>query len=103
VENRNDPEDVALASHERLSLLRIEAALRQDRRLARRMRHPGSRPCLPLSVPTCASLLLLVTGILATNLVAPWCFAALWPVTLLLALRLLRHPSRAEDRSRSRP
>ncbi|KPI06104.1 DUF3040 domain-containing protein [Streptomyces mirabilis] len=105
MENRNDPDDVALASHERLTLLLIEAELRQDRHLARRMRHPGSPPWLSLSVAalTCASLLLLVTGILATNLVALWCFAALWPVTLLLAFRLLRHPSRAEDRSRSRP
>ncbi|MFC9635723.1 DUF3040 domain-containing protein [Streptomyces mirabilis] len=105
MENRNDPDDVALASHERLSLLRIEAALRQDRHLARRMRHPGSRPCLPLSVAalTYASLLLLVMGILTSSAAALWCFAALWPVTLLLAFRLLRHPSRAEDRSRSRP
>ncbi|MFE2515719.1 DUF3040 domain-containing protein [Streptomyces mirabilis] len=103
MENRNDPDGIALSSHERLVLLRIEAALRQDRRLARRMRHPGARPWLPLSVAalTCASLLLLVMGILTSDLAVLWCFAALWPVTLLLAFRLLRHPSGAEDRSRS--
>lgn len=102
VENRNDPDGIALSSYERLSLLLIEAELRQDRHLVRRMRHPGARPWLSMSVAalTCASLLLLVTGILTTNLAVLWCFTALWPVTLLLAFRLLRHPADAEARTR---
>ena len=102
MENRNDPDGVALSSHERLTLLGIEAELRQDRHLARRMRRQGARPWLSLSVAalTCASLLLLVTGILTANLTVLWCFAALWPVALLLAFRLPRRPAGAANRSR---
>ncbi|MER5525771.1 DUF3040 domain-containing protein [Streptomyces sp. NPDC002677] len=102
MENRNDPDDVALSSYERVALLLIEAELRQDRRLARRMRLPGARPWLPLSVAalTCASLLLLVMGILTAELAVLWCFTAVWPVTLLLAFRLLRHPTNIGDRTR---
>ncbi|MFE2416382.1 DUF3040 domain-containing protein [Streptomyces hokutonensis] len=98
MEDRNDPEGVALSSYERLALLLIEAELSQDRQLARRMRHPDARPWLSLSVAalTCTSLLLLVTGILTTNLAVLCCFAALWPVALLLAFRLPRRPANAD-------
>ncbi|MFJ1604526.1 hypothetical protein ACIOHS_14325 [Streptomyces sp. NPDC088253] len=67
------------------------------------MRHPGGRPWLPLSVAslTCASLLLLVMGILTSNPAVLCCFAALWPVTLLLAFRLPRRPNGAEGRTSS--
>ena len=105
MESRNNPDDVALTSHERLALWRIEADLSEDRRLARRMRHPGSRPWLPLSVAalTCASLLLLVVGILSSSSAVLWCLAALWPITLLLAFRMLRRPAGAEGRISSWP
>jgi hypothetical protein len=105
VENRNDPDGVALSSHERFALWCIESELSEDRRLARRMRHPGGRPWLPLAVAasTCASLLLLVMGILTSDPAVLWCFAALWPVTLLLAFRLPRRPNGAGGRTRSRP
>ncbi|WP_307529639.1 DUF3040 domain-containing protein [Streptomyces umbrinus] len=105
MESRNDPDDVALSSHELLALGRIEAELRQDRRLVRRMRHPIARPWLPLSVAalTWTSLLLLVMGILTSNAAALWCLIALWPITLLLAFRMLRRPAGAEDRTRSWP
>jgi hypothetical protein len=102
VESRNNPDGVAVPSHERLSLGRIEAEFRQDRRLARRLRHPA-RPWLPLSVAalTCASLLLLVVGILSSDSAVLWCLAALWPTTLLLAFRMLRRPAGAEYGIRS--
>ncbi|MEV0738546.1 DUF3040 domain-containing protein [Streptomyces sp. NPDC050549] len=102
MENRNDPEGIALSSYERLAFLLIEAELHRDRQLVRRMRHPETRPWLSLSVAalTCASLLLLVTGILTADLAVLCCFAALWPVTLLLAFRLLRRPANTEDRAR---
>ncbi|MER6532295.1 DUF3040 domain-containing protein [Streptomyces sp. 900105755] len=107
MESRNDPEGVALSPHERLALWGIEAGLRQDRRLARRMRRPGPGPAwLPLSVAalTCASLLLLVTGILTSAPAALWSFAALWPVTVLLAFRMLRRSADdAGDRARTWP
>jgi hypothetical protein len=102
VDSRNDPDGVTLSPYERLSLWRIEAELRQDRRLARRMSHPETRPWLPLSVAalTCASLLLLVMGILTSNSAVLWCLVALWPITLLLTFRMLRRPTGAEDRTR---
>lgn len=103
VESRNNPDDVALSSQERLALWRIEAELRRDRRLARRMRPPVARPWLPLTVAalTCASLLLLVVGILTSDSAVLWCLAALWPITILLAFRMLRRPAGAGNRTRS--
>ncbi|MFD4874433.1 hypothetical protein ACFWOB_13805 [Streptomyces sp. NPDC058420] len=44
MESRNDLDDMALSSRERLALLRIEADLSGDRRLARLMRQPVARP-----------------------------------------------------------
>ncbi|MGW0287758.1 DUF3040 domain-containing protein [Streptomyces sp. NPDC003236] len=98
------PEDVRLSSRERLALLRIEADLRQDRRFAHRMHAAAHRMTgafgstrsgrglwLPLSV-----LLLLTASAFAavmgvrTSAPAPlWCFALLWPLTLVQSFRLL--------------
>ncbi|MFJ6087807.1 DUF3040 domain-containing protein [Streptomyces sp. NPDC092369] len=106
MDSRNDPDGVILSPYERLSLWRIEAELRQDRRLGRRMSRPmnapEARPWLPLAVAalTCASLLLLVMGILTSNSAVLWCLVALWPLTLLLTFRMLRRPAGAEDRIR---
>lgn len=102
MESRNDPDGVTLSSYELLALWRIEAGLRQDRRLARRMRRPGARPSLPLSVAalTCGSLIFLVTGILTSDKTVLWCLVALWPVTVLLAFRMLRRQTGAEGSTR---
>ncbi|MFF4898063.1 DUF3040 domain-containing protein [Streptomyces sp. NPDC001068] len=102
MENRNDPDDVVLSTHERLVLWHIEGQLNADRRLVRRMGRVDTRPWLPLSVAalTCASLLLLVLGILTSSLAVLGGFAALWPVTLLLALRLARRTPGGEGRGR---
>jgi hypothetical protein len=102
VESRNDLDGITLSSHERLALWRIEAELRQDRRLARRMRRPGARPWLPLSVAalTFASLILLVAGILTSDTAMLWCVVALWPLTMLLAFRMLRRQTGVEGRTR---
>ncbi|MER7927456.1 DUF3040 domain-containing protein [Streptomyces sp. NPDC096057] len=101
MESRNDPDGVTLSSQERLALWRIEAELRQDRRLARRMRRSGIRPWLPLSVATltCASLILLVIGILTPNAAVLWCLLVLWPVTVVLAFGMLRRPIGAGGRA----
>ncbi|MFF4803162.1 DUF3040 domain-containing protein [Streptomyces sp. NPDC001351] len=96
-----DPDDVVLSPHERLALRSIEAELRGDRRLARSMRRPPiSRLWLPLSVAvlSCASLVLVVMGIRTSDPVVIWCFAGLWPFTLLQAFRLLWRASRGTDR-----
>ncbi|UXX96741.1 DUF3040 domain-containing protein [Streptomyces sp. AD2-2] len=103
MDSRNDPDGVTLSPHERLALWGIEAGLRQDRRLGRRMRRRTTRPWLPLSVAalTCASLVLLVTGILTDDTAVLWSLVALWPVTVLLAFRMPRRPAGVEGRTAS--
>ncbi|MFK0160551.1 DUF3040 domain-containing protein [Streptomyces sp. NPDC090493] len=103
MEDRKDPDDVVLSTHERLVLWNIEAKLDSDQRLVRRMRRAGTRPWLPLSVAalTCTSLILLVIGILTSDLAVLGCFATLWPLALLLAFRLPRRPADTESRIRS--
>lgn len=85
------PAEVALSPGERVVLRRIEAELGADRRLARRLRHPASRLCAPLTLAalTCASLVLAALGVSTSEPVLVWSFAAVWPCTLLTALRLL--------------
>lgn len=100
MDERNDSGEVVLSAHERVALLLIEAKLSGDRRLARRMGHPGSRRLgLPLAVAAlaCASLVLLIMGISTSAPVFAWSFAALWPCTLLLAIRLRRRTATAQD------
>ncbi|MCD9879769.1 DUF3040 domain-containing protein [Streptomyces guryensis] len=93
-----------LSSHERLALRNIETELSCDRRLVRSMRrHPGSRLRLPLSVAllACGSLFLAVMGIRTADPVVIWCFAGLWPFTLLQAFRLLRRATGGGGRTTS--
>ncbi|WP_329336215.1 DUF3040 domain-containing protein [Streptomyces sp. NBC_00663] len=97
--DRSDRDDVVLSPHERLALRRIEAELSGDRRLTRRMHRllhhragrPVSRRGLPLSTAALlsASVFLVVMGVRTSDPVLLWCFAALWPLTLLQAFRLL--------------
>jgi hypothetical protein len=100
VDNRNDPDDVVLSPTERMALRRIESELSGDRRLARRMRGPGPGLRLRLSVAVlaCVSLFLMVMGIRTSNPAVIWCFAVLWPVTLLQTFRLLCRTTRLGDR-----
>ncbi|MFF3333877.1 DUF3040 domain-containing protein [Streptomyces sp. NPDC002888] len=116
--DEGDTDDVRLSPGEHLALLRIEAALGRDRRFARAMR---GRPAGPWSAvrrfarakrrrPTgpwlavsvlalaCASVLLAVLGIRTADPAVVWCFAALWPLTLLQTFRLLRRLTHRDDR-----
>ncbi|WP_258314687.1 DUF3040 domain-containing protein [Streptomyces sp. Act143] len=104
---RSDPDDVVLSPHERLALSRMEAELSADRRLTRRMRRqvrrrahrlvrpgarrPVSRRWLPLSTAALlsASVFLVVMGVRTSEPAVLWCFAVLWPLTLLQGFRLL--------------
>ncbi|WP_051804407.1 DUF3040 domain-containing protein [Streptomyces griseus] len=94
-------EDARLSAYERRVLAEIEADLRADTGLARRM--AGRRPSLRLPRPwltrhaggTAAAVLGTVTLVLLVLAVATsapgliWGFAAAWVVTLLLLLRLV--------------
>ncbi|MFJ3718437.1 DUF3040 domain-containing protein [Streptomyces sp. NPDC090057] len=98
------PEDVLLSSRERLALLQIEANLRQDRRFVHRMRAAerrmgGARRStrgergvwLPLSalLLLTASAFAAVAGVRTPAPAPLWCFALLWPLTLVQSFRLL--------------
>ncbi|MGW1005828.1 DUF3040 domain-containing protein [Streptomyces sp. NPDC002520] len=91
-----NPDDVRLSPRERIALLEIEAHLRQDRRLAHRMRRAGRTLWLPLSVALLgvASVFVAVMGIRTSDPALLWCFALLWPLTLLQAFRLLCRAAR---------
>ncbi|MFF4487958.1 DUF3040 domain-containing protein [Streptomyces sp. NPDC001544] len=99
--DRSHPDDVELTAHERLALLRIEAELRRDRRLTRRMSASPPRVWLPLTVAVlmCASIVLGVLGIRTSNPALIWGFAVIWPATLLGAFRLLCRMTGGGDRA----
>ncbi|MGV9906027.1 DUF3040 domain-containing protein [Streptomyces sp. NPDC003388] len=103
------PEDVRLSPRERLALLEIEANLRQDRRLAHRMHaaahrmagdRRGTRSRRGVWLPLSVLLLLVASAFTAvagarTQQPAPlWCFALLWPLTLVQGFRLLCRTTR---------
>ncbi|AGS67810.1 DUF3040 domain-containing protein [Streptomyces collinus] len=96
------PDDVRLSPRERVALLIIEAELRQDRRLAHRMRATPGRsrlrrgPWLLLAflLLGCASVFTAVVGIQTSDPSLLWCFALLWPLTLLQGFRLLCRATR---------
>ncbi|MEV6836864.1 DUF3040 domain-containing protein [Streptomyces sp. NPDC051133] len=111
--DREHPDDISLSPRERLVLLEIEARLRQDRRLSHRMRRMRRvhrvqrmrrvRSDVPLRLSVLllavASALVAVMGIRSSDPALLWCFALLWPLTLLQAARLLRRT--ADRRSRT--
>ncbi|MFJ9820700.1 DUF3040 domain-containing protein [Streptomyces sp. NPDC101151] len=96
------PDDVWLSEGERLALLRIEADLRRDRRLAHRMRSARRMDrarrsawlLLAVLLLAAASVFVAVMGLRTTDPALLWCFALLWPLTLLQAFRLLRRAAR---------
>ncbi|MEU0969360.1 DUF3040 domain-containing protein [Streptomyces sp. NPDC005917] len=93
--------DVRLSPYERLALSRIEAELRADRPFARRMGTGRGRIWLRLAVAllTAASLFLAVMGIRTPDPVVLWCFAVVWPLTLIQGVRLLCRESRPGRRA----
>ncbi|MFD4612446.1 DUF3040 domain-containing protein [Streptomyces sp. NPDC088337] len=89
-----------LPDREQRILNEIERALSRDRRLVRRLRSGRKRPVLcrvasyapPLwavMLLTAVSLALLTAGAVSSEPGVIWAFAAVWPVTLFCALRLL--------------
>ncbi|MBL1084557.1 DUF3040 domain-containing protein [Streptomyces actinomycinicus] len=97
-------DDVRLSPHERLALLQIEANLRQDRRLARRLGRPRRTLWLPSSVAllVLASVFVAVMGIRTSDPALLWCFLVLWPLTLFQVFRLLCRTAGPRPRSGAR-
>ncbi|MFE9171361.1 DUF3040 domain-containing protein [Streptomyces kebangsaanensis] len=91
-----------LPDHEQRILNEIERALSRDRRLARRLRSQRRRRRPDLSrvvsyvprvwtvvVLLTVALGLMVAGIVTSEPVVIWAFAAVWPVALFSGFRLL--------------
>ncbi|MER7562087.1 DUF3040 domain-containing protein [Streptomyces sp. NPDC048523] len=91
-----------LPDHEQRILDEVERALRRDRRLDRRMRTGRLRRRPDLSRVThyrphvltvglllSVSITLMVTGIVTSRPAVIWAFAAVWPLALFAAFRLL--------------
>jgi hypothetical protein len=103
--DRTPSDDVELSAQERLTLLRIEAELRRDRRLARRMNaSPPRRVWLSLTVAVlmCASAVLGILGIRTADPALVRAFAVLWPITVLAAFGLLCRATRSGGRAMPR-
>ncbi|MEU5595299.1 DUF3040 domain-containing protein [Streptomyces sp. NPDC020298] len=96
MKDRSHSDDVELTTHERLTLFGIEAELRRDRRLARRMSPSRPRVWLALAAALlmCASLTLGILGFRTSDPGLVWAFAAVWPLTLMAAFRLLCRAAR---------
>ncbi|WP_318205100.1 DUF3040 domain-containing protein [Streptomyces sp. SCL15-4] len=103
-EKRDMHDGIRLTPRERITLLRIEAGLRQDRRFARRMGEAGHGASLPVAVVllAVASVFVAVMGIRTSDPALLWCFALLWPLTLVQAFRLLCRGTRPRPRRRTR-
>jgi len=91
-----------LPDHEQRILDEVERALRRDRRLDRRLRTHRLRRCPDLSRVThyrphvmtvglllTAAITLLVLGIVTSRPAVIWSFAAVWPLALFAAFRLV--------------
>ncbi|WP_445526049.1 DUF3040 domain-containing protein [Streptomyces cyslabdanicus] len=89
-----------LPDREQRILNEIERALSHDRRLVRRMRSGRRRPDLSrvasyaprawtVVLLATVSVALLTAGAVTAEPAVIWAFAAVWPVTLFSALRLL--------------
>ncbi|MER6029607.1 DUF3040 domain-containing protein [Streptomyces sp. NPDC001851] len=89
-------DEVRLSLRERLVLLQIETDLRQDRRFAHRMGDGHRRAWLHVAVLLLgiASAFVAVMGIRTSDPALLCCFALLWPLTVLQAVRLLRRTAR---------
>ncbi|MEU9479429.1 DUF3040 domain-containing protein [Streptomyces sp. NPDC048191] len=97
-------DEVRLSRRERLQLLQMETELRRDRRFARRMGDGHGEFWLPLAVLLLgiASAFAAVMGVRTSDPALLWCFALLWPLTLIQAFRLLGRAVRRRGRSGER-
>jgi len=91
VDESDRTDGVRLTARERAALAEIEEGLRQDHDLAPAPRRPSGGRRLPVTVALMlvCSVVLAVVGIRTSNAAFLWCFAVLWPLTMLQLVRLL--------------
>ncbi|MFB7242019.1 DUF3040 domain-containing protein [Streptomyces populi] len=82
---------VRLTARERAALAEIEEGLRQDHDPAPVPSRPSGGRRLPLTVALMlvCSVVLAVVGIRTSEPALLWCFAVMWPLTVLQIIRLL--------------
>jgi len=89
VDERDHADGVRLTARERAALAEIEEGLRQDHEPP--PRRPSGGRWLPLTVVLMlmCSVVLAVVGIRTSDAALLWCFAVLWPLTMVQIIRLL--------------
>ncbi|MGQ4378048.1 DUF3040 domain-containing protein [Streptomyces sp. SAS_267] len=91
MDERDHADGVRLTARERAVLAEIEEGLRQEHAPAPAPRRPSGGRRLPIAVAlmfTC-SVVLAVVGVCTSDAAFLWCFAVLWPLTMLQIVRLL--------------
>ncbi|MFI0960846.1 DUF3040 domain-containing protein [Streptomyces sp. NPDC021080] len=91
MDDRDRADGVRLTARERAALAEIEEGLRQDHDPEPAPGRPPGGRRLPLAVVLMlmCSTALAVVGIRTSNAALLWCFAVLWPLTVLQTVRLL--------------
>ncbi|MER5400681.1 DUF3040 domain-containing protein [Streptomyces sp. NPDC002599] len=91
VDEKDHADGVRLTARERAALAEIEEGLRRDHAPAPAPHHPSGGRRLPVAVALMlvCSVVLAVVGIRTSDAAFLWCFAVLWPLTVLQIVRLL--------------
>ncbi|MET7981759.1 MULTISPECIES: DUF3040 domain-containing protein [unclassified Streptomyces] len=92
MDDRDRTNGVRLSARERAALAEIEEGLRHDHDPAPAPRRSSHRRRLPITVVLMllGSVALAVVGISTSDAAVLWCFAVLWPLTVVQACRLVR-------------
>ncbi|MEY2242140.1 DUF3040 domain-containing protein [Streptomyces sp. BF23-18] len=91
MDERDHADGVRLTARERAVLAEIEEGLRQEHAPAPAPRRPSGGRRLPVAVALMlvCSVVLAVVGIRTSSAALLWCFAVVWPLTMLQFVRLL--------------
>ncbi|MFC8964384.1 DUF3040 domain-containing protein [Streptomyces sp. NPDC057094] len=102
MDEKDHRDTVRLSPLERATLAEIEEGLRHDHVEPDPPPTPARRSWLPLSIVLMliCSVFLAVVGYRTSQPAVLWCFAILWPLTVIQAVRLVRRWMKACGRGR---
>lgn len=91
MDEKDRADGVRLTARERAALAEIEEGLRQDNDAEPAPHRPPRGRLLPIAVALMlvGSVVLAVVGARTSDAILLWCFAVLWPLTVLQIVRLL--------------
>ncbi|MFF2364741.1 DUF3040 domain-containing protein [Streptomyces sp. NPDC058122] len=89
MDERDRADGVRLTARERVALAEIEEGLRQDHEPPPPRPSGGRRLPLTVALLLVCSVTLAVVGIRTSTAALLWCFAVVWPLTVLQLVRLL--------------